>query len=365
MCFFLTTILASNSLLASQSHWKINQITDELTNKKNVLVSSNFTTQRGEKLNLSYKCEVLNTKLIGSFELTTENGFLAIVLAKNGTVYSPVRIRYGKDEVVSANFIGSKYLVNQFNQSFDFEINELNVTVINKELSSTLRKRFIENFGLEFVMDSGEKVVFKNNGELATYFDNHCVGQISKNLIKAKSDRELTERHQKIEHQNLLEMQNEKKHYFQSDEYSQLISMNQESSKYILKDFEQLIKNNALRAKEIDQNIQNDILSAYNKLTLAIQYECITTREIRYPKIAQDRGIEGTTDIKINFDENGNFINSVLISSSGNHALDEATINAFSKCMSAEKLSLITTSLIKDQISSVITGLNFKSPKKE
>jgi TonB family protein len=349
----------TSNLLASQSLWRINQITDELTNKKNVFASTNFTTKRGEKLNLSYACEVNNTRLTGLFELTTDNGMMAVVLGSDGAVYSPARVRYGKNEAIPAKFFISQYLTNQFHRSFDFELNESNATASTAGLSSSLRKRFIENLGLEFLLNTGEKIVFKNNGELASYFDNHCSRMITPNLIKAKLDQDLAEKQRKIEEQNIINNQNQKRQHFQSDEYLQLISKGQENNPYTFKDFDQLIENNVLRDKPIDQNRKSDILNAYNRLVLTVGYECITNNgELRYPRIALERGIEGTPRIKTNLDENGNFVSIELASTSGNRALDEAAISAFSKCNIANKLTLMNTN-----ISSVIVGLSFHLQK--
>lgn len=357
-CILLLTILCTNKLLASQSLWKINQIEDQLTNQKNVLASSTYTTKKGEKLNLNYTCEVINTKLIGSFELITENGILASRLANDGVIKTPVRIRYGSNEVISSNFVISNYQANQFNQSFDFDLDESNVFATYADSSRILRKRFVENLGVEFTMFSGEKVVFKNNGELANYFDNYCSKTLTTNLIKAKSANDLAEKQQRIEQQNLITNQNLKRQYFQSDEYFQLISKNRESNSYTFKDFDQLIENNLLTEKKIDQNLKNDILNAYNRAVLTIQYECITNAKIPYPRIAQDRGIEGNPIIRIDLDEKGNFSNLNVISPSGNRALDEAAIYAFRKCNIAEKLILTN-----NNIYSVIVGLSFNLKK--
>jgi TonB family protein len=357
-CILLFSILFTNNLLASQSLWEINQIEDELTNQKNVLASSTYTTKKGEKLNLNYTCEIFNTKLVGLFKLTIENGILASRLASDGVIKTPVRIRYGSNEVVSSNFVISNYQANQFNQSFDFDLNQSNIPATNADFYRILRKRFLDNFGVEFTMFSGEKVVFKNNGELANYFDTYCSKKLTTNLIKAKSANDLAEKQKSIEQQNLITNQNLKRQYFQSDEYFQLISKKLDRNPYIFKDFEQLMENNLLAEKQIDKNLKNDTLNAYNRAVLTIQYECITNAKILYPRIAQDRGIEGTSIIRIDLDEKGNFNNLDVASSSGNVALDAAAISAFSKCNIADKLILTNNYII-----SVIVGLSFKLPE--
>jgi protein TonB len=51
-------------------------------------------------------------------------------------------------------------------------------------------------------------------------------------------------------------------------------------------------------------------------------------RNQRYPKIAQQRSIQGDVGLEISIDANGNVTNVTVVESSGNDSLDNAAIDA-------------------------------------
>ena len=75
--------------------------------------------------------------------------------------------------------------------------------------------------------------------------------------------------------------------------------------------------------KKIEPN-DGEINAARDAYTQNVQSEL--RRNIRYPKIAESRGIQGVAKVKISIDKEGNVIDVVILESSGNASLDDGAI---------------------------------------
>lgn len=71
---------------------------------------------------------------------------------------------------------------------------------------------------------------------------------------------------------------------------------------------------------------QSEINAARNAYRNQVQNEL--KRNQRYPKIAQQRSIQGDVGLEISIDANGNVTNVTVVESSGNDSLDNAAIDA-------------------------------------
>lgn len=68
----------------------------------------------------------------------------------------------------------------------------------------------------------------------------------------------------------------------------------------------------------------NEINAARDAYIKGVQNEL--QRNHRYPKIAQNRGVQGEVKLRISIDSNGNVSNITILESSGNASLDEGAI---------------------------------------
>ena len=75
--------------------------------------------------------------------------------------------------------------------------------------------------------------------------------------------------------------------------------------------------------KKIEPN-DSETNAARDAYTQNVQSEL--RRNIRYPKIAESRGIQGEVKLKISIDKEGNVTNVAILESSGNASLDEGAI---------------------------------------
>lgn len=76
----------------------------------------------------------------------------------------------------------------------------------------------------------------------------------------------------------------------------------------------------------------------------------------RYPRIAQDRGIEGEVKLSINIDDHGNITNIEIVESSGNRAIDDAAMTAAKK----SELKQHFNEVLHGKINNIIVTVSFK-----
>ena len=76
----------------------------------------------------------------------------------------------------------------------------------------------------------------------------------------------------------------------------------------------------------------------------------------RYPRIAQDRGIEGEVRLKISIDDQGNITDVEIMESSGNRALDDAATTAAQK----SQLKPYFNEILRGKISNIVVTVSFK-----
>lgn len=76
----------------------------------------------------------------------------------------------------------------------------------------------------------------------------------------------------------------------------------------------------------------------------------------RYPRIAQDRGIEGDVKLNIHLDGNGNVVDAEVVESSGNRALDEAALTAAKK----SNLKPHFHEVLHGRIQNIVVTVSFK-----
>lgn len=99
---------------------------------------------------------------------------------------------------------------------------------------------------------------------------------------------------------------------------------------------------------------EGDIEAARNAFRSAAHREL--KKHQRYPRIAQDRGIEGDVKLSINLDDHGNITGIEVIESSGNKPIDEAAIAAAQK----SQLKPHFHEILRGKINNIIVTVSFK-----
>lgn len=99
---------------------------------------------------------------------------------------------------------------------------------------------------------------------------------------------------------------------------------------------------------------EGDIEAARNAFRSAAHKEL--KKNQRYPRIAQDRGIEGDVKLSINIDDHGNITGIEIVESSGNKAIDDAAMSAAQK----SQLKQHFTEILRGKINNIIVTVSFK-----
>lgn len=99
---------------------------------------------------------------------------------------------------------------------------------------------------------------------------------------------------------------------------------------------------------------EGDIEAARNAFRNAAHREL--KKNQRYPRIAQDRGIEGDVKLSINIDDHGNITGIEVLESSGNKAIDEAALSAAQK----SQLKPHFNEILRGRINNIIVTVSFK-----
>lgn len=99
---------------------------------------------------------------------------------------------------------------------------------------------------------------------------------------------------------------------------------------------------------------EGDIDAARNAFKEAAQREI--QKNLRYPRIALDRGIEGVTNLHITFDDHGNITGIEITESSGNKALDEAAIATIKK----SQFKALFNDILRGRLKSTNVPVSFK-----
>lgn len=99
---------------------------------------------------------------------------------------------------------------------------------------------------------------------------------------------------------------------------------------------------------------EGDIDAARNAFRSAAHREL--KKNQRYPRIAQDRGIEGDVKLSISIDDHGNITNIEVIESSGNKAIDDAALAAAQK----SQLKSHFHEILRGKINNIIVTVSFK-----
>lgn len=99
---------------------------------------------------------------------------------------------------------------------------------------------------------------------------------------------------------------------------------------------------------------EGDIDAARNAFKEAAQREI--QKNLRYPRIALERGIEGVTNLHITFDDHGNVTSIEVVESSGNKAIDEAAIATIKK----SQLKSLFNDLLRGRLKSTNVPVSFK-----
>ncbi|HAJ70453.1 MAG TPA: hypothetical protein DCO68_00075 [Methylophilaceae bacterium] len=99
---------------------------------------------------------------------------------------------------------------------------------------------------------------------------------------------------------------------------------------------------------------EGDINAARNAYRNQVQNEL--KRNQRYPKLAQQRGIQGNVSLDIGLDHNGNVTNVTVAESSGNESLDKAAIEAVKR----SELKQFMPDILRGHIDTITVTLNFK-----
>lgn len=99
---------------------------------------------------------------------------------------------------------------------------------------------------------------------------------------------------------------------------------------------------------------EGDIDAARNAFRSAAHREL--KKNQRYPRIAQDRGIEGDVKLSISIDDHGNITNIEVIESSGNKAIDDAALAAAQK----SQLKPHFHEILRGKINNIIVTVSFK-----
>lgn len=99
---------------------------------------------------------------------------------------------------------------------------------------------------------------------------------------------------------------------------------------------------------------EGDIDAARNAFRSAAHREL--KKNQRYPRIAQDRGIEGDVKLSINIDDHGNITGIEIVESSGNKAIDDAALSAAQK----SQLKQHFNEILRGKINNIIVTVSFK-----
>lgn len=99
---------------------------------------------------------------------------------------------------------------------------------------------------------------------------------------------------------------------------------------------------------------EGDIEAARNAFRNAAHKEL--KKNQRYPRIAQDRGIEGEVKLSINIDDHGNITGIEIVESSGNRAIDDAAMTAAKK----SELKQHFNEVLHGKINNIIVTVSFK-----
>ncbi len=99
---------------------------------------------------------------------------------------------------------------------------------------------------------------------------------------------------------------------------------------------------------------EGDIEAARNAFRNAAHKEL--QKNQRYPRIAQDRGIEGDVKLSINIDDHGNITGAEVLESSGNKPIDEAALAAARK----SQLKPHFNEILRGKISNIVVTVSFK-----
>jgi periplasmic protein TonB len=99
---------------------------------------------------------------------------------------------------------------------------------------------------------------------------------------------------------------------------------------------------------------EGDIEAARNAFRNAAHREL--KKNQRYPRIAQDRGIEGEVKLKINIDDRGEITGIEIVESSGNKAIDDAALSAAQK----SQLKPHFNEILRGRINNIVVTVSFK-----
>lgn len=99
---------------------------------------------------------------------------------------------------------------------------------------------------------------------------------------------------------------------------------------------------------------EGEIEAARNAFKEAAQREI--QKNLRYPRIAQDRGIEGITKLRINFDDHGNITGIEVVESSGNRALDDGAISTAQK----SQFKSLFNDLLRGRLKTITVPVSYK-----
>lgn len=99
---------------------------------------------------------------------------------------------------------------------------------------------------------------------------------------------------------------------------------------------------------------EGDIEAARNAFKEAAQREI--QKNLRYPRIALERSIEGVTNLHITFDDHGNVTSIEVAESSGNKALDEAAIATIKK----SQFKSLFNDILRGRLKSTNVPVSFK-----
>ncbi|MDP8567469.1 energy transducer TonB [Methylophilus aquaticus] len=99
---------------------------------------------------------------------------------------------------------------------------------------------------------------------------------------------------------------------------------------------------------------EGDIEAARNAFRNAAHREL--KKNQRYPRISQDRGIEGEVKLSINLDDHGSITSIEVLESSGNKPIDEAAISAAQKA----QLKQYFNEILRGRINNIIVTVSFK-----
>lgn len=99
---------------------------------------------------------------------------------------------------------------------------------------------------------------------------------------------------------------------------------------------------------------EGDIDAARNAFKEAAQREI--QKNLRYPRIALERGIEGVTHLHITFDDHGNITGIEIMESSGNKALDNAAIETVKK----SQFKALFNDILRGRLKSTNVPVSFK-----